>query len=495
MAPGMDATPASPPATADGGFATAVRRAVLWRGGSQVVAQLLQWAATFLVIRILDPREYGLFAMCQVVLALLALLNGSALASGLVQAAAAGTREVRQLFGMLLLLNGGIALAQVAAAPLAAAYFGQPIVADLLRVQALLYIATPFVLLPQAILARRLDFQAQARANIAASAASALTALGAALAGWGVWTLVAAPLAMYLVRAVLLTHGAGGLVRPSFDFRGAGGMARFGGVVAAGQLFWFAQAQADVLIAGPRLGAHELGLYTTALFLAQIFTAKVVPPLNEVAFSAYARIAHDPAATATAFLRGTGAVMAAALPFYLGLAVVAEPLVLLVLGDKWAGAVPVVRLLAFAMPFMTLQVLLAPACDALGRPGVAVRNGAAGAAILACAFLIGVRWGATGLGWAWIAAYPLYLGFSLGRALPVIGVRAAALLRTLAVPVLAAVAMALVVALVDRHLPALPPLPRLALLAGVGAALYAGALALFARALVAELVALVRKRG
>jgi O-antigen/teichoic acid export membrane protein len=80
------------------------------------------------------------------------------------------------------------------------------------------------------------------------------------------------------------------LVWPSFDFRGAGTIARYGGMMAAAQLFWFLQSETDVFIAGHSFSAHTLGIYTTSLFLIQIFVSKFVPPLNEVAFSAYARM-------------------------------------------------------------------------------------------------------------------------------------------------------------------------------------------------------------
>ena len=162
---------------------------MIWRSGSQILAQLVQWAATFLVIRLLSPSDYGLFAMTQVVLVLLNMLNGYGLASGLIQQAHVTPRMVRQLFGMLILLNVGLATAQLMLAPFAAAYYRQPIVADMLRVQALLYLTTPFIALPYALLGRRMDFRYQARANIVASIASASAALGGATAGLGVWTL------------------------------------------------------------------------------------------------------------------------------------------------------------------------------------------------------------------------------------------------------------------------------------------------------------------
>ena len=476
-------------------LADQVRSAVIWRSGSQILAQLVQWAATFLVIRLLAPADYGLFAMTQVVLVLLNMLNGYGLASGLIQQPNVTPRMVRQLFGMLILLNVTLATAQLSLAPFAAAYYRQPIVADMLRVQALLYLTTPFIALPYALLGRRMDFRYQARANIVASIASASAALGGATAGLGVWTLVFAPLVLFAVRGAMMTWSARSLVWPSFDFRGAGTIARYGSVMALGQLFWFAQSQADVFIAGRVFSPHLLGIYTTSLFLTQIFVSKFVPPLNEVAFSAYARIQHDDAATARAFLRTTRAVMVAAFPFYLGLAATAQPLVTTVLGPKWAEMAPVVHLLALAMPFMTLQVLLQPACDARGKPGIGVRNGATGAAILTAAFLVGVHWGPVGLALAWLVAYPLYLAASAWRSLPTIGVRVREIADAIAMPLMASLVMALGVGAVDAFV--LPPLAapiRLLVLVTTGGAIYGTFLIVFARPVLRDLLALVRKQ-
>lgn len=485
-----------PNSTNQGGESLAhkVRSAVIWRSGSQILAQLVQWAATFLVIRILDPHDYGLFAMTGVVLVFLNMLNGYGLASGLIQQPEVTRQEIRQLFGMLILLNLGLGAIQFLAAPLVAAYYRQDMVTHMLRVQALLYLPTPFIALSYAMLSREMDFAKQARANILASIASAAAALGGALAGLGVWTLVLAPLVLFTVRAIGMTIGTRSLVWPSFNFRGAGNLARYGGVMAVGQFFWFAQSQADVFIAGRHFSAHQLGIYTESLFLTQIFVSKFVPPLNEVAFSAYARIQHDDRAVARAFVRATRIIMVAALPFYFGLAVTAEPLVLTMLGPKWAESVPVVHLLAFAMPFMTMQVLFTPACDARGRPGVGVRNGAVGALLLATAFAIGVRWGPVGLAIGWIAAYPVYLGISAWRALPVIGANVRDLADAIAAPLLASVAMALIVALADHALPPLAPPFRLAILAAIGVAAYSAWLAVFARQTVRDIAGLVRMR-
>ncbi|MEH3045723.1 lipopolysaccharide biosynthesis protein [Sphingomonas adhaesiva] len=478
---------------AESGLAQQVRAAVLWRSGGQITAQIVQWGATFLVIRILTPADYGLFAMTGVVMAFMSMLDGYGLANGLIRQPHVTPRMIRQLLGMLIVLNAGLATVQCAIAPLAAAYYRQPEVAALLRVQALMYLTTPFIALPAALLARAMDFRAQAKANMLAAVAAAGTALAGAWSGWGVWTLVAAPFVLFTTRAVAMTWQARAFVLPSFDFRGAGHLARYGGLMALGQLFWFVQSQADVFVAGRTFSAHALGIYTTSLFLAQIFVAKFVPALNDVAFSAYARLQDDAAARALAFAKAVRVVMAAALPFYLGLAATAEPLVLAMLGEKWRQAIPVVRLLALAMPFVTVQVLYQPACDAIGRPGISVRNGATGAAIMAVAFLLGVGGGATGLAAAWLAGAPLYLLLGSRRALPAIGARGRDVLRAVRPALIAALMMAAVVVATDRLLPPLAPVPRLALLVALGVVAYGVALSAIARPLLRELVALARR--
>ena len=98
-----------------------VKRAVIWRSGSQIASQVVAWAATLLVIRILDPADYGLLAMTQVVIVFLNFLNGYGFAGSLIREPELTERKIRQAFGMLLLVNAALALLQVGLAPLAAA--------------------------------------------------------------------------------------------------------------------------------------------------------------------------------------------------------------------------------------------------------------------------------------------------------------------------------------------------------------------------------------
>jgi O-antigen/teichoic acid export membrane protein len=470
-----------------------VVKSLVWRSGSQIFAQLFTWSATFIVIRLLAPADYGVFAMTSSVLVLLSVLSGGSFANALIRAPTVEPQHVRQVMGLLILLNVTLGVLQFVMAPVIAAYYRQPLVADLLRVQTLIYIANPVLALSVALLSRKMNFRAQAMANFASALAGAGTALTGALAGWGVWTLVFAPIAMIWTRTIGMAIAARPDFTPSFRFKGAGVTISFGVAVITSQLLWFVQTQSDIFIGGRVLDARHLGLYTTALFLAQLLTSKFVPPMNEIAFSAYARLQDDKPAIAAAFVRSTGMIMLVSLPFYAGMVLTAEPLVLTILGPHWAEVGPLIHLLAWVMPFVTLQILFAPVTNALGRPRMAVYSSMVGAVIMTTCFAIGVHRGAAGLAEAWLLGFPLLTIFTAALSLPVMGLAPMTLLRTIMRPMLATGVMAVMVVVLDRRLPDLPVTTHLIILVSAGVVAFAMGALIFARPILDDILTLTRR--
>ena len=131
---------------------------------------------------------------------------------------------------------------------------------------------------------------------------------------------------------------------------------------------------------------------TAALFLAQLLAAKFVPPLNEVAYAAYARQRDVGAAPLLATIR---LVLLVALPAYAGLAVVAPVLVPVLLGEKWIGIVPLLPVLAISLLATSLPALMQSAL-----PLDLVRGGLERAAMPESlgALLIGLQLGLLALG-------------------------------------------------------------------------------------------------
>ncbi|MFN3620547.1 lipopolysaccharide biosynthesis protein [Sphingorhabdus sp.] len=481
-------------------FRDQVKSAVFWRSGTQILAQLISWGTTIAVIRILEPSDYGIFAMTSVVLVFLNFLNGYGFVSALIQSETVEPIRIRQAFGMLILLNAALAALQfLVVAPLAAVYFDEPVVADMLRWQSLIYLSTPFLILPDTMLARNLDFKKPAIVNLASAIIGAAVALAMAVNGQGVWTLVFAPIAIFWTRAIALMLATRFWVRPSFNFSGARGIFTFGTAMLIAHGFWIIQSQSDIFIAGRAFDNHDLGLYAEALFLTQIFAAKFVPPLNEVAFPAYARLQNDMAALAAGFLKAVRLIMLISCPLYFGMAVTAQPLVEAVMGPKWSDAAPLVAILALAMPVMTLHILFAPALNALGLPHLVMRNAMFGAVLMPSVYLNAVQYGAHGLAWGWLITFPILLAFTIHQARPHIGYTLNALAASVLPGLTAAAIMAALVWTLDHGLlaklwPDVPAILQLAILTAAGAATYFGILWVGARETIWEVKNLVMRR-
>ncbi|MEL6667230.1 MAG: lipopolysaccharide biosynthesis protein [Pseudomonadota bacterium] len=479
-----------------------MRSAVAWRWGTQVAAQIITWTSTILVVRLLDPTDYGLFAMSQVVITALAFLNGASFATSLVQTKRIDQRRIAQVFGLLLAFNGTLAMVQLLSAPYAAAYFREPLVADMLRLQAVIFLTVPFTALPTELLARELQFRKQGQVNMVSAVVGAVVALVLAWQGFGVWALVYAPIAMFITRAIGLTWAAGLRVKPIFDPRGAWDLVTFGGTLTLCQLFWIVQSQSDIVIAGRLLPTYDLGLYSEALFLTLIVTGRFIPPINEVALAAYSELHRAGKPLGPYFLKTARMVMMVSAPIYVGLALTSEAAILTLFGEKWAKMVPVVGGLAVVMPAFALQLICSPVTNAMGRPKVYLTTSAAGAMIMPVAFLWGVNGGMfggdtgpMGLVHAWWIAAPLLCAFTLAMTLPRIGVSPIALVRELAPIALACAAMTAAVIGVQRFAPFGTYWLDLAWNGFVGASVYAATFWFGYRSLVTDTWNLLRDRG
>lgn len=494
----MTEIPAQPPFAPAAGppaLAHRVRSALAWRWGTQVLAQIITWASTIAVVRLLAPADYGLFAMSQSVITALAFLNGQSFATSLIQADKVDERRIAQVFGLLLLLNGALACAQFAIAPLAAHYYNEPMLAHMLRIQAIIFLTIPFAVLPQELLARRIEFRNQGLVTLVSAAVAATTALTLAWLGFGVWALVYAPIMGFATRAVGLTIIARLLVKPVFDFRGAGDLVSFGGVLTICQLLWIVQSQSDIVIAGRALDAHDLGLYSESLFLTLIITGRFLPPINEVSFPTYAELFKTGRPLGPMFLRVQRTVSLIVAPAYVGLALVAEPAVMTLFGPKWTEMAPIVAGLALAMPAFALQIVCSPATNGMGQPKVYLAVNTVGAVIFPALFLVGIHRGAMGLVHAWWVAAPTLLVFTYSLVLPRIGVRLPEVLRALAPAALSAGVMALAVLAMRAALPPLPAPLTLAILAATGAVAYCGTLFIVGRKAIDEIWLFLTKRS
>jgi len=450
-----------------------------WVAGAKLLGQVVTWGITIVVMRILSPEDYGVLAMATVLVAFLAMMAQFGVGAAAVQAADMDDGKLRQIFGLVILINSSLFLLLFLTAPLVGWFFEEPRLVAIIRVLGLQFVLMMFSVIPSSQLSRKLDFKGQSLVELSGAIASSLTALASALAGLGVWSLVWASLVMEAWRGAGLNIIAPFRQWPDFRLRGTRRFLFFGGNLTAARIVWFFYSQADVVIAGKLLGKDLLGVYSVALHLASLPVQRLSAIVNQVAFPAFARIQNDRQKLASHFLLAVRMLSFAAFPVLWGLSSVAPELVALLLGEKWHAASLPLQLLALVMPLHMLAPFLNTAAQGIGRADIALKQVLLAALVMPIAFAAGSQWGLVGLSLAWVVAFPVVLWWGLVIFLPVIGLRVTDVLCAIARPALAASGMYIAVFLVRGLLD-----PTAHLMVQVATLVLAGALAYGALAMV-----------
>jgi teichuronic acid exporter len=466
-----------------------------WTAGARLLAQLITWAITLVVIRILTPADYGLLAMATVFLAFLSMVSEFGLGPAVVQSRDVEVATLRKVLGVVLIIHALLTALVFIAAPLVAGFFNEPRLIAIVRALSFQFVLAAFAVVPDALLQRKLDFRRRSLLDLASSIVGGVTTLGLALAGHGVWSLVLGSLASLLCKVLGVNALAPFPHLPSFTGRGLRSLVTFGGHVTATQLLWFIYTQIDVVIAGRWLGKDLVGFYSVAMHVASLPNQRIAGIINQIAFPAFARIQHDLRAVGEHLLAGVRVLCCVAFPLLWGMSAVAPELVSVVLGAKWAPATLPLQILGLVMPVRMVANFVPNAVQGIGRSDILLGNAVFAVVIAPATFLIGVQWGLVGLSVAWLVWVPVVFVQSMLRSMPALGLRLGALLRAMAPAAAAGVLMYASVAAarwaLAPHLGHSPLL--LGALVAVGALGYCAASWVLNRAGVRELLGLARE--
>ena len=458
-----------------------------WTVASRIGLQLVTWPITIVVMRLLEPGDYGLFAIALLFTGLIALFSELGLGVALVQASTVDEPMARAASTLVLMLNAAVALAIVGVAPWVADVYDTPDVSLVMRVLTLELLFGALAAVPQALLERQLQFRSLSLAHMAGGIAGAATTLTAALLDAGVWALVAGTLVMALVRSSLLIVLHGRLVWPGpVRLATVRPMVHVSSQVVVGRLLWYWYGQADQFVLGKLLHAVQLGFYSVAAQLAMLPVGKAMEAVNRVAFPILSRARADPASLREMYLRVIGMLALYGFGVCWGLAAVAHEFVALVLGAKWQAATTPLAMLSIIAPLRMLCALNNTTTTAVGVPEAATKELVFAAVVIPLSVTAGAwRGGLAGAATAWLVAFPIVYLVSNRLTCAAVGLATREGLKPLVAPIFSGCMMFAGVWFVRRTLA--PDTPLALLLAAqivTGAAIYAGMMWLVARAVV-----------
>lgn len=353
--------------------ASRTTKSFIWSFLEQGGSKLIQVVIQIVLARILSPDAFGVLAILLVVTQLADSVAQSGLGMGLIQKSDADASSYTTAWWLSLALAAAMYAVVFLAAPAVAAFYSMEGLDTYLRVLGLVVLTNSANSIQRSYLQRSMDFRSIFRASTVAALLSGVLGVGVALAGGGVWALVAQTLSLSVFTCLVMWFQVEWKPTFQFDRSQARELFSYGWeICVTGILNVFYQGVSE-LILGRTTSAGQLGYYSQGRKYPAAAIGVMSNAIANVLFPSFAEVKDDKAALGRrireALSVGTFAV--AAVSFWL--AVVAAPLVEILLTDKWAACVPIFQLTCLSNSLLMFQLVNLRAYMALGDSGLYMR--------------------------------------------------------------------------------------------------------------------------
>ncbi|MGB7404579.1 MAG: lipopolysaccharide biosynthesis protein, partial [Pacificimonas sp.] len=326
-----------------------------WLGGARVAVNLLGFVGTIILARLLTPADFGLVALAMSMLAIVSAFTDKSLNAALVQLQDATTEHFHTMWTLSTLRGLAVALVFAAISPLVA-----DIVDERRLIPVMLALAVSILLAglgnPRAIMmTKELIFWQQFMLEVGQKIFNLAASLAIAFVYQSYWALIAGIIVGQLA-GLLLSYTVLPF-RPRPGFRHMRELFSFSAWLTLGGVVNTLNWRFDHLLIGGLLSKTALGFYTVGNNLAIIPTREIMTPLKNTLFPAFSRMNRDAQRMAAAYQRAQSTISLIVLPIGCGMALIAEPFVLLALGERWEPATIVIQGLAAIFALQTLGSL------------------------------------------------------------------------------------------------------------------------------------------
>lgn len=387
-------------------LASRALRGVRWNYLGAVGRIAATFVSQIVLARLLGPEQFGLFGYAFLTVSLLGLMVEMGLQNALVQASELSDEALAVACGRLALSGLVVATAVFFLSDFIAGFiFATPRAAEVLRAMAPTLLVTAGTVAGSAMLTRELDFKTIQIALLGSYIIGYLVAgIGAALLGLGVWSLVIAWHVQTITACLFMLARSPRRLRLSSPLRHLP-MANFGFVVMATHMTnWLIDNGPHTAI-GRWLGASTLGLYTVANNLVKVPADHLVRNIQTVLHALASRAQDNDAGLRRAYLTVLTGVGVLAFPTFAYVALLAEPVISMLLGPKWLAAADVLLPLSVAMMLHAVEAMAGPMLSGRGEPGVELRVKLVMIVLTVCVLVVTAHWSLVAVGWGVVAVY------------------------------------------------------------------------------------------
>lgn len=347
-----------------------VSKALAWKLIERFGVQGIQFVLQIILARILDPEHYGILSLMVIFTTLATVFVQSGFNTALIQKKTVDDDDYSSVFWVSLFIAAVLYVVIFFTSPLIANFYEAPMMIRPLRVLALMLFPGAFNSIQLAKVRRELNFKKVFISNIAGIIIAGGVGIAIALLGGGLWALVAQTLINITITCLVMLITVRWVPRPVCDFKRVGLLFKFGWKLLVSGLIDTLYQDLRSLVIGKKYDSGTLGYYNRGKQFPQFIISAINGAVQAVMLPVFSK-EQDENKKLKATMRSSIVISSYVIfPMMMGLAVVASPLISILLTDKWLPAVPYMQIYCFSLAFTPIHSCNLQAINAVGRSDI-----------------------------------------------------------------------------------------------------------------------------
>ena len=374
---------------------------VLWSVCDKLIVQLAYLSVTLYIAKLIGPKSFGLVGMLTIFTLLAESIINNGLSQALVQKSGNVTEKDKStMFWVNLIWGIAIYSALYVGAPVIAHFYEEPVLVDIARLLFLIVIINSLTVVVRAQLLIKVDFKTQTIINALATIIASTIAVALAIHEFGYWALVWLLLLKALIQNIGLWASSKWYPRLIFSIDAFRSFFGFGSnLMVAGFVATFVN-NLYIALVGRYFNAMSVGYFTQATNLTNFLSQVISSTLQGVTYPILTSIKEERSRLIALYQKLIQITALASLPALLGFAAVADPFVLLFLGEEWVPAVPIIQILCFARAITPIGSINMNILNAVGRPDLFLKVDLCKLPITLTTLLVSINFGVKAVAYA-----------------------------------------------------------------------------------------------
>ena len=331
-----------------------VIHSLIWTTIEKIGKQTLQFILGIIIARLLLPSDYGIIGMLGIFMELSSMILSAGIGYALIQKQDRNEKDFSTAFYFNIVTGLFLYFILYFTAPFISKFYGIEILTSVTRVYSLTLIINSFSMVQRTRLTIKFNFKAQAIISIITLLISGVASIYFAKIGFGVWTLVFYGLIESGLSTLFYLAYEHWIPKAGFSKESFFSIFSFGSKILLSNILNTIYNNMYTLVIGKKLTPYDVGIYNRGKNFSELPPTITSQILMKVAYPLFSEMQSDENKSKTVFTKIIALESYFLAPILGGMAIIAKPLVLLLLKDKWTDCIPILQILCFGAIWLPL---------------------------------------------------------------------------------------------------------------------------------------------